>query len=297
MKVLLTGATGFLGHHALRQLTDRGIATVAVSRRPLGAFPGVEHIEADLLATPDFRPLLERAGATHLLHLAWYAEHGQYWTSPLNLRWVDATLRLVEAFCEAGGRGIVAAGTCAEYDWRDWHHGVCHEMTTPLQPATLYGTAKDACRRLAAAVCAQHKVPLAWGRIFFPFGEGENKARLIPSLIEVFRGRRAPFGINAEASRDMLHASDVAAGFVALLQAEADGPYNVCAGEPVRLGAVAERLAQLLGADPRGVLDLATARPGDPALLIGDNARIAALGWRPALTLDEALQRAVQENP
>lgn len=289
MRVLLTGASGFIGRYVLRALQQHGIEVVAVGRtRPQHS---VLFIETDLLSACDFTALLQQAQATHLLHLAWYAEHGKYWTSPLNLRWLEATTRLLEAFCAAGGQQVVIAGTCAEYDWT---HGYCREDSTPLNPATFYGTAKDATRRLVMAVCAQHQVPCAWGRIFLPFGQGESTSRLIPSLIEVFRGERAPFGVNAHAYRDFLHASDVAKGFVRLLTEGASGAYNVCSGEPRRLAEVVTTLASLLDADPAQVLALTMERPGEPPLLVGESLKLRALGWQPALTLAQGLERSLE---
>jgi len=290
MRVLLTGGSGFLGRYVLDSLRRQGIETVTLGRRraPDSAFAHL--IEADLLAASDFASLVKESGATHLLHLAWYAEHGKYWTSPLNLRWVEATTRLLEAFCEAGGQQAVLAGTCAEYDWS---HGYCREDNTPLNPATLYGTAKDATRRLVMAACAQHQVPCAWGRVFLPFGKGEARLRLIPSLIEVFRGKRPPFGVDATAYRDFLHASDVAEAFVALLRGGASGAYNISSGEPVQLGDVVRELARLLDADPQVVLSLTTGCPGEPPLLVGENLKLKTLGWQPVLSLAQGLERTV----
>ena len=289
MKVLLTGGSGFLGRHVLAALARHGIETVAVGRRKPEAASAF--IEADLLAAADFAEIVRDAGATHLLHLAWYAEHGKYWTSPLNLRWADATARLAEAFCDGGGKKLVIAGTCAEYDWS---HGICLEDTTPLAPATLYGAAKDAARRLAMAVCGQHGVPCAWGRIFLPFGPGEAPQRLIPALIDVFAGKRAPFGVNAEACRDFLHASDVAEGFVALLH-RGEGAFNISSGEPVRLANLVALLAEMLDADPRAVLDLPGGRSGEPSLLAGDTAKLKALGWDKRIALRDGLQEMIDE--
>ena len=288
MRVLLTGASGFIGRHVLEALQHQEIEVVVVGRtRPQSP---VQFIEAELLSVSDFGPLVQQVQATHLLHLAWYTEHGKYWTSPLNLRWAEATTRLVEAFCAAGGQQVVIAGTCAEYDWAQ---GYCLEDSTPLNPATLYGTAKDATRRLAMAVCLQHKVPCVWGRIFLPYGYGESTSRLIPLLIEVFRGGREPFGVNATAYRDFLHAFDVAEGFIRLLTTGVSGAYNICSGEPVRLTEIVTTLATLLGADPEPVLALTTERPEEPPLLVGQNLRLKALGWRPALTLAQGLERAL----
>jgi nucleoside-diphosphate-sugar epimerase len=144
------------------------------------------------------------------------------------------------------------------------------------------------------AVCAQHQVPCAWGRIFLPFGQGESTSRLIPSLIEVFRGERASFGINANAYRDFLHASDVAEGFIKLLTAEASGAYNVCSGEPRRLSEVVTVLSSLMGADPAPVLDLTTERPGDPSLLVGESLKLRALGWEPVMNFIQGLEHSLK---
>ena len=204
----------------------------------------------------------------------------------------EVTTRLVDAFCAAGGQQVVIAGTCAEYDWT---HGYCREDSTPLNPASLYGTAKDATRRLVMAVCAQHQVPCAWGRVFLPYGSGEASQRLISSLIGVFRGKRPPFGVNAAAYRDFLHASDVAEGFIALLRSGASGAYNISTGRPVQLGDVVQELARLLNADPQAVLGLTTERSGEPPLLVGENRKLKTLGWQPALSLAQGLERTVRE--
>jgi nucleoside-diphosphate-sugar epimerase len=290
VKVLLTGANGFLGRHVLGVLRQQGIQTVMLGRTrpPDGAF--AEFIQADLLARPHLPSLVKAAGASHLLHLAWYVEHGKYWASPLNSRWVDASTRLVEAFCQSGGQQVVVAGSCAEYDWASaW----CREDHTPLVPATLYGTAKDATRRLVMAVCAQHGVACAWGRVFLPFGSGESAQRLIPSLINVFQGLRPPFGVNGSAFRDFLHASDVAHGLVTLLLKGADGAYNVSSGEPVQLAEVVRELARQLQVDPEPVLAMSEKRLGEPTLLVGENLKIQSLGWQPALSLVQGLTQTV----
>lgn len=289
MKVLATGTSGFVGQPVLQALVRHGIPVVCVGRnRPA---ENVDFIQADLLSCTDLPAIVAQAGATHLLHLAWYAEHGKYWTSPLNLRWVDVTVRLVEAFCEAGGQQVVAAGTCAEYDWS---HGYCREDDTPANPATLYGTAKDAARRLVTAICALRQVPCAWGRIFLPYGAGEPETRLIPSLAAVFRGRAAPFGVNADAYRDFLHVDDVAEAFVSLLRGSANGIFNISSGRPVAVADLVRTLAALLNADPEPVLRLATARPGEPALLVGDSSRLKAQAWQPRISLPDGLTQLLE---
>lgn len=283
MRALLTGASGFIGRYVLDQLVEAGIDVVVVGRsRPYG-YKG-DFVEADLLESEDYRGLVQRAGASHLIHLAWYVEHGQYWTSHHNLRWVEASVRLVEAFCAAGGQKIVAAGTCAEYDWS---YGFCLEDVTPLSPATLYGTTKDATRRLLNAVCKSHQTQFAWGRIFLPYGRGENSRRLIPSLINVFQGKCSPFGVNVNAYRDFLHVEDAASGFMRILLTNAEGSYNIASGHPIQISSVVQLISRRFEADPSIILDLSTERPGEPEILFGGSQKLKALGWQPMHSIYE----------
>ena len=276
MKVLVTGASGFIGRHVLWQLEQHNIETVVIGRTRPQNYSGA-FLEMDLLRDNPMETT-RCAGASHLLHLAWYAEHEEYWTSSLNLRWVDATVRMVEAFSASGGQRIVVAGTCAEYDWTA---GCCYEDSTALNPVSLYGVAKDATRRLLAAVCSANQVAFSWGRIFFPYGEGEDCRRLIPSLVEVFKGNRPPFVVNAFAYRDFIHVADVARAFVQLTLSDAEGNFNISSGYPKQIGTIVEEIALAFKGDPHIVLDISKERPGEPKIIFGDNAKLKALGWQP----------------
>jgi len=275
MKVLITGASGFIGSYVLKSLQISNIDVVVVGRTRPAGYLG-DFIETNLLKISDFNNLIAKANASHLIHLAWYAEHGSYWTSSLNLCWVESTIKLAEAFCLAGGQHIVAAGTCAEYDWT---FGYCIEEKTPLIPATLYGTSKDATRRLLMSLCAIHKVTCAWGRIFMPYGPGEDSRRLIPGLNDVFNLRLPPFAVGSHSFRDLLHVEDVASGFISLLDSRAHGEFNICSGNPTQISEVIKLLANARDQDPRIVLDHSVSRIGEPLILVGDNRKLTMLGW------------------
>lgn len=292
--VVLTGASGYLGQHVLHSLRQRGCDVVVLGRTAPVGFEDVPLIRTDLLDAASIEAAVKTVGVTkgtHLLHLAWYADYGKFWASPLNFRWVDASLRLIEAFCEQGGKHVVMAGSCAEYDWAD---GYLREGATPFTPQTTYGVAKDATRRLATALCALHGTTLAWGHIFFPFGPGEAPQRMIPSLIDVFQGRKAPFGVNASAYRGMLYVPDAAEAFAQLTLTESAGNFNICSGQPEKIEHVVLTLARLCGADPEPVLKLASARAGDPPMLVGQNTRLLATGWKPSFSLEQGLAAMVK---
>ena len=294
MKILLTGASGYLGRHVLTYLHQQGYDVVVLGRRLPVGFEAVPLLQCDLLDPTQLHPAVQQAGATHLLHLAWNTESGVYWTSPVNFRWADATLRLLQAFADVGGQHAAIAGTCAEYDWSPLPLGSLVENLSPYAPATVYGVAKDATRRMAAALCAGRSVSLAWGHIFYPFGPGEAAQRMLPSLVRVFQGQAAPFGVNTAAYRGLLPVADAASALATLLVQGCNGNFNICSGQPALIGDVVRTLARLCGADPDPVLALASARAGDPLVLVGDTTRLRATGWRPQSTLEQGLAGLLQ---
>jgi nucleoside-diphosphate-sugar epimerase len=277
MRVLLTGATGFLGRKVAEAFDQSGIEYVAVGRKRL---PGTRthFIESDILDLYSYDDLLKSANATHLVHLAWYTEHGKYWNSHQNIRWMDSSIRLIEAFCANGGRHVVVAGTSAEYDWRS---GYLTEDSSVIAPQTLYGTCKDATRAVVAVICKSHSVSLAWGRIFVPYGPGESENRLIPSLHKIFKGEIPPFGVNADSFRDFIHIEDVASAFLELCHEEVNGCYNISTGVPTRVADLVLNIAGVYGADPNIVLALKTSREGEPKIIVGNSDKLRQLGWQP----------------
>jgi nucleoside-diphosphate-sugar epimerase len=287
VRVLVTGANGYIGRAVIAALGERDVALVTAGRR---AIKGVPFVETDLLSEPDFPEMVRRAQASHLVHLAWVADHPTYWTHPDNPRWAVATARLVDAFCQQGGKGVVVAGSCAEYDWS---HGWCREGLTPSHPATPYGLAKDAARRLVQETARLAGVPLAWGRIFMSFGPGEHPDRLIPSLVSHLQGRRPALSVDGDAFRDYLHVDDIGKALVELLLCRAEGIVNISSGAPVRIRDIVACLAREIGADPEPLLLQAMVRPNEPRLLAGEPTRLTSLGWKPDLTLEVGLALCV----
>lgn len=289
-RVILTGASGLIGRQAIAPLLDRGFEVHAVARRAEASRGNLHWHAVDLLDEASAASLVKDVAASHLLHLAWYAEPGKFWNSPENLRWVASSLALARAFAEAGGTDLVAAGSCAEYDWDV--AGVCEEDKTPLKPHTLYGVAKHALRQVLAAYAPIARLRLAWGRIFLLYGPQEHPARLVPSVIRpLLEGREAPLSHGAQL-RDFLHAADVAGAFAALLDGAVEGPVNIGSGRAASIRDLAHIIGRELGRE-----DLI--RPGalpdhSPALLVPDIRRLRdEVGFRPAFSLEEGLQDAI----
>src|SRR3989304_8960295 len=118
-KVLATGATGFIGRHSLPRLLESGYEVHAVGGQRPPEVPSRDIVwhRANLLEPGEIASLVGRVQPTHLLHFAWYAVPGKYWTAPENLAWVRATINLMQVFSDHGGRRAGVAGGCAEKDW------------------------------------------------------------------------------------------------------------------------------------------------------------------------------------
>src|SRR3954471_14565778 len=107
-RVLLTGAAGFVGLHCLPLLAARDYEIHAVSARARqDDYAGVRWHQADLLDAMQVTELMAKVRPTHLLHLAWYTVPGQYWSSPENVRWVQASLNLFQEFHRNNGVRVV----------------------------------------------------------------------------------------------------------------------------------------------------------------------------------------------
>lgn len=279
-KVILTGGRGFVGTRIHRQLQTAGIETIVITQNHPVREGTTAFSVLNLLTDPNVEETIKRMEATHLIHLAWSTEHGKFWNTEENLKWVDASIRLTKAFLDSGGQHTVVAGTAAEYGNAP---DVCCEDETPSRPDCLYAVAKDATRCLLSSLCDSRKSGFAWGRIFIPFGAGEDKRRLLPSLFDVFDNKREPFGVNGNAKRDFMHVEDVAAAFVVISQTESTGVFNICSGRPRAISDVVKEVASSKHRDPSCILELKSERQGEASEVVGDPRRLRSLGWRQKL--------------
>jgi nucleoside-diphosphate-sugar epimerase len=270
-RILVTGATGFIGAAAARALAMAGHGVHGVSASGRAGPPGVTMHRADLLDDTATAALLRRLRPSHLLHVAWDVTHGAYWTAAANFTWLAAGARLLRDFLAEGGQRAVGVGTCAEYSW---DHALYTEHATPRAPATPYGRCKLAMGE-AFAAAGLMGASTAWARLFFPYGPGDGAQRFLPALRRSLIAGEPIATTAGTQIRDFIHVEDVAGALAAVLLSPVTGPVNIGTGEGVTLRDIALELADALGADPTllqfGALPI---RAGDTPSLVADVARL-----------------------
>jgi nucleoside-diphosphate-sugar epimerase len=291
LRILVTGATGFVGRWAAKALTMRGAEVFSLSRAASQPGASGHAIAADLLDHASIRQVVNDIRPNTVLHLAWDVSHGRFYQAPANLDWLAASIHLARAAVDAGASRIVGVGTCVEYAPPEEHD--CDEHTTLVEPTTLYGISKDAARRAISGYASEIGFSFAWARLFHMFGPFEDPRRLVPSVsVQLACGLPAALS-SGRALRDFMDVRDVGEALAMLTLSDVAGAVNIGSGRAVSVGEIADHLADIAG---RGGLirrgDLPD-RPDEAPRIVAATRRLnAEVGYPPPRPLRENLADA-----
>jgi GDP-4-dehydro-6-deoxy-D-mannose reductase len=307
VKLLVTGADGFVGRHLVRRLARDG-HRIGAGCRPAGT--PVDWEGADVTVVPleltDDRSvrIAVEFGPDAVVHLAAVASNSEAFGDP-GLAWtVNAagTARLAEALArqreQGGGEGRLLLISSGEVYGPG--PAAARRETDPLAPPTPYAASKAAAEIAGLEVWRRTGLPVIVVRPFTHTGPGQDLRFVLPSFVARLReaqrtgARRVPTG-NLEPVRDLLDVRDVVEAYVLLLRAGQPGEtYNVARGEGTSVGALFRMLAELVGVAAEPEPDAALARRSDIPHLVGDSTKLRrATGWAPARTLQQTLRGLV----
>lgn len=293
-RILVTGANGFIGTACLDFLHLQNVEVYATtSQSPLKKqYENVTWIHTDLLENQHCKRIIEDIRPTHLLHLAWTAKPGKFWTDPDNLRWLKTSLTLFEAFFEKGGEYGVGLGTCGEYES---NHEFCSETETPTTPTTLYGLSKLSCGIGSQASAILFNKKMIWARLFCPYGPTEPRGRFLPDIIDHLLMQKPIACGSGEQIRDFIYIKDVAQILVRLLRAGLSGFINIGSGEPISLRDVATIVIDNLGHPELIQFGERPASIESPQRVVASIDRLSRdLNWSPTYSLRRGIGETIE---
>jgi UDP-glucose 4-epimerase len=287
-RLLVTGASGFIGARLCRRALESGATVHGVSRGPQDGAGGVRWERADLTDEAVVLDLVRRVRPDHVLHLASEVSGGRNLELVLPMLRANllATVNLMTACASEGSPRVVLAGSMEEPDMGD-------PEAVPQSP---YAVAKWGAQAYARHFQALYELPVVHLRVFMVYGPGQLDLRkLVPYVtVSLLRGD-APKLTSGARAVDWIYVDDVVDAFLrAALAPGADGrSLDVGSGRLVTARSLVERLHRLVGGDAEPAFgaisdrQLERVRQADPA------PTEEALGWRPQTDLDAGLTRTV----
>jgi UDP-glucose 4-epimerase len=294
MRVLVTGAAGFVGRAVVHRLVEAGHDVTAVTRRAWPERPGtVRHVVADILDFSAITRAIAECDPEAICHLAALTRVRDSFREPtryfaVNVSGTIHVLQALEQVTELKGRvpRLVFGSTAAVY-------GLVAEQPiaedAPSLPTTPYGATKLAADQAIGFQATTGALAAVSLRCFNVAGAtpqtvDDDLTRVIPKAVAVAAGREPYLVMNGDGSsvRDYLHVADLAHAYEAALDAAEPGRhtiYNVGSGQPVSLSDVVDSVERVTG---RALAIRRNPPQNEPPALLADTARIRReLAWEP----------------
>jgi GDP-4-dehydro-6-deoxy-D-mannose reductase len=291
--VLVTGAAGFMGRHVLRAVTEAGHEGIGLIRECEAddAPSGERIVRQEWSAEGALARLLDDLAPAAVVHCAGHNGRFAGAVDPRVLHEANVVLteRVLAAAVSASRRPrVVLVSSAAVYGSRP---PVPTREDAPVAPDSEYGASKAAAERLCSAFHARGVAAIV-ARPFNIVGPGEPFGSVVETLarqmLSVPRGGAVCVRLRETVSvRDFIDVRDVARGLVILASGGTAGlAYNVCTGRGVGVEELARRAMRVW--EREATFEVAESEVAG-TVSVGDPALLAALGWRPRITLDETL--------
>jgi dTDP-6-deoxy-L-talose 4-dehydrogenase (NAD+) len=267
--VAITGAAGFLGQSLVSAFlkADYQVYALVRKRNSTHTFPKeVRTIETGDIFEKDVETLSGYTnGIDTIIHAAWELNETNYLSSEANLRCLEGSLRLAQAFSRSGGKKFVGIGTCFEYDLR----GGYVSTDTSLEPKSLYAASKASLFHLLNNYFQESDMDFLWCRLFYLYGRGEKSNRLVPYIRRQLESGNNALLTSGNQVRDFLEISVAAEMIASDIDKGKTGPINICSSVPITVKDLAYSIADEY--NRRDLLKFGSREdnPFDPQVVVG----------------------------
>ncbi|MBE6001236.1 MAG: NAD(P)-dependent oxidoreductase [Sarcina sp.] len=266
MKVVVTGAGGYMGRYVVRELLARGHEVIAVDLH----YKEVDSraVYSDVRIFSGDRDICQQLGMPDVcIHLAW--QDGFIHNSPKHMENLSDHFLFLKNMIEGGCRQIAVMGTMHEVGF--WEG--CVTADTPCRPLSQYGIAKNALRQSLLLLGEQAGASIYWLRAFYILGDDSRNSSVFTKLLEAHEIGRKEFPFTTgENQYDFISVKELAAQIVAAsTQTKYTGIINVCSGKPVSLKDKVNEFIAAHGLDITLQYGAFPERPYDSKIIYGDN--------------------------
>jgi nucleoside-diphosphate-sugar epimerase len=272
-RVLVTGATGFLGTRVVNQLVAHDADVHAISGRDVDALMRLVHV-----ANPE-----------RVIHLAGFTDIGASWTQQAECvaANVGLTQALLDAVSDTKCERFVFASTADVYG----DGPVPFREDGPVNPLSPYAKSKREAENLSLGEGATVL------RLFNAYGPGQPPNRVVPDVIlSALRGEDIPMRLGSP-RREFNFVDDVAAGIVAAASAAgvAGEIINLGCGRDIAIRDLAQLILRLMGDPVKPLFGALEERPVDVPVVVADTTKAKEmLGWSPSRTLEQGLVETIE---
>jgi len=287
-RILITGATGFIGQVVLPLLVAKGAHVLVLTTKPSNtlASAGIETVDFLNIPKDQVNTRIQEFSPSALLHLGWSGLPD--YSADTCLANVASSIHVIRMALAGGVSRIVGAGSCWEYG--DLKGELSESMSAPS--TSIFAESKSCLRQLLNSVEQETGTQTRWARIFYAYGAGQREGSLIPRTINAWRAGSAPELRDIESALDFIHVEDVASGLVALtLQSGPSGVFNLGSGAATKVSDVVE-LVRLQVAGEQNLIKIKH-RHEEDATWADNRAMQSAFEWSPKISLAEGIEKTL----